>query len=70
MTALRSTVSGSVIEVLVTVGQRIAIDTDIVLVESMKMEIPVAAESAGVVSEVCVARGEVISEGDTLVVLA
>jgi acetyl-CoA carboxylase biotin carboxyl carrier protein len=67
MAALRSTVSGSVIAVLVSVGQRVAIDDDIVLMESMKMEIPVAAESAGVVSEIRVAKGDAVAEGDILV---
>lgn len=69
MASVKSTVSGSVIEVLVSVGQRVALDDDVVRVESMKMEIPVAAEAAGVVTEVRVARGDLIAEGDVLVVL-
>ncbi len=66
MSTLRSTVSGTVIEVLVKVGEKVAVDRDIVLVESMKMEIPVAAEQAGVVREILVAKGDVISEGQAL----
>jgi acetyl-CoA carboxylase biotin carboxyl carrier protein len=41
----------------------------IALLESMKMEIPVLTESAGVVSEVRVGPGDVVQEGDVLVTL-
>jgi acetyl-CoA carboxylase biotin carboxyl carrier protein len=41
----------------------------VVILESMKMEMPVEAEESGVVKEVAVAEGESVSEGDTLVVL-
>jgi biotin carboxyl carrier protein len=41
-----------------------------VVIESMKMEIPVASETGGVVSEVGVHVGDVVQEGDVLVVLA
>ena len=44
-------------------------DTVLVL-ESMKMEIPVLAETAGVVAEVKVAEGDVVREGDVLAVIA
>jgi acetyl-CoA carboxylase biotin carboxyl carrier protein len=40
-----------------------------VILESMKMEIPVLADAAGTVAEVCVAEGDVVHEGDVLVVL-
>jgi acetyl-CoA carboxylase biotin carboxyl carrier protein len=43
-------------------------DTVLVL-ESMKMEIPVLAETAGVVAEVKVAEGDVVREGDVLAVI-
>ena len=39
------------------------------VLESMKMEMPVEAEDAGVVEEICCAEGQSVSEGDTLVVL-
>ncbi len=42
----------------------------VVLLESMKMEIPVLAECAGVVSEIVVHPGDVVHEGDPLVVIA
>ncbi|MGY9024842.1 MAG: biotin/lipoyl-containing protein, partial [Candidatus Nanopelagicales bacterium] len=41
----------------------------LLVLESMKMEIPVLAESAGVVSEFAVVVGDVVNEGDLLVIL-
>ena len=38
----------------------------LVLLESMKMEIPVAAEVAGTVTEIAVSEGDVVTEGDLL----
>jgi acetyl-CoA carboxylase biotin carboxyl carrier protein len=40
-----------------------------VILESMKMEMPVEAEDEGTVKEILVAEGQAVSEGDTLVVL-
>jgi acetyl-CoA carboxylase biotin carboxyl carrier protein len=40
-----------------------------VILESMKMEMPVEAEDAGTVKEISVEEGQAVSEGDTLVVL-
>ena len=41
----------------------------VVILESMKMEMPVEAEDAGIVKEISVEEGQAVSEGDTLVVL-
>jgi biotin carboxyl carrier protein len=54
----------------VSVGQRVAAGDALVIVESMKMEIPVEAASAGTVAEIRVAQGERIAEGAVVVVLA
>jgi biotin carboxyl carrier protein len=69
MTELKSNVSGTVIEVLVKVGEKVAIDQDILSVESMKMEMMVPATSAGVVKEIKVSAEEFIQEGQVLLVL-
>lgn len=60
----------NVLSVAVHPGDRVAVGDIVVLLESMKMEIPVIAESAGQVSAVKVATGDVVQEGDVLVVLA
>jgi len=55
--------------VTVQVGDTVRPDTMVVLLESMKMEIPVLAEVAGVVGEIAVAAGDTIQEGDTIAVI-
>lgn len=65
----KSDVSGSVWKIEVKVGQEVAEGDVLMLVESMKMEIPVIAEAAGKVSSVLVAEAEAISEGQAVVIL-
>jgi len=56
----------SVLKVVARTGDRVAPDDTLVLLESMKMEIPVAAEVAGTVTENAVSEGDVVTEGDLL----
>ncbi len=51
------------------IGDHVVPGDTLLVLESMKMEIPVLAESAGVVSEFAVAVGDVVNEGDLLVIL-
>ena len=60
----------AVMKVEVAVGERVAAEDAVVILESMKMEIPVLAEVAGTVAEVVVAAGDVVNDGDPLVVIA
>jgi biotin carboxyl carrier protein len=55
--------------VLVEAGQAIETGDTLMILESMKMEIPVLAESPGTVSEIAVAPGDVIREGDVLAII-
>jgi biotin carboxyl carrier protein len=64
-----SNVSGTVIEVLVKVGDKVALDQDVVSVESMKMEMMIPATAAGTVKEIKVSAEEFIQEGQALIVL-
>lgn len=66
---VRAELVGNVLDVLVEPGRRVAAGEPVVLLESMKMEIPVSSEVGGTVSEVAVAVGDVVQEGDVLVVL-
>jgi acetyl-CoA carboxylase biotin carboxyl carrier protein len=59
----------NVIVVEVAVDDRIAAGDIVCLLESMKMEIPVLTEHAGVVAAIKVATGDVVQEGDILVEL-
>ena len=66
---VRAEMVANVMTVVVAVGDRVDGGDTLVLLESMKMEIPVLAESGGTVSAVHVAAGDVVQEGDVLVVI-
>jgi acetyl-CoA carboxylase biotin carboxyl carrier protein len=57
----------NVIELVVEAGDDVAVGDTVILLESMKMEIPVISEHSGTVSAVKVAVGDVVQEGDPLV---
>jgi biotin carboxyl carrier protein len=57
----------NVIELVVEVGDTVVVGDTVILLESMKMEIPVISEHNGTVSGVRVAVGDVVQEGDPLV---
>jgi len=59
----------AVMKVEVALGQEVAADDAVVILESMKMEIPVLAEVAGSVVEIVVSDGDVVNEGDPLVII-
>jgi urea carboxylase len=67
--AVSSPVAGSVWQVGVEPGKRVRAGDDLLIVEAMKMEIPIAAEEAGEIVEVRCARGRPVSAGETLLVL-
>ncbi|CAN5815468.1 biotin/lipoyl-binding carrier protein [soil metagenome] len=58
-----------VAQVQVVVGQHVEAGEELVLLESMKMEIPMLAEAAGTVTQVQVSPGDVVQESDVLVVI-
>jgi acetyl-CoA carboxylase biotin carboxyl carrier protein len=62
-------ITGTVWKVECQIGQTVNEGDTLVILESMKMEMPVEAEDDGVVSEIVVEEGQSVSEGDTLVVL-
>jgi acetyl-CoA carboxylase biotin carboxyl carrier protein len=62
-------ITGTVWKIEVEVGDSIEEGDTVVVLESMKMEMPVEAEDPGVVKEILCAEGQSVSEGDTLVVL-
>ena len=66
---IRAEMVANVLELPLAVGDRVETGDTVVLLESMKMEIPVLAEAAGVVTAVRVAVGDVVQEGDPLVTL-
>lgn len=62
-------ITGTVWKIECAVGQEVEEGDTVVILESMKMEMPVEAEDDGKVVEVKCAEGEAVREGDVLVVL-
>lgn len=59
----------SVVRVPTTPGQHVVAGETLVVVESMKMEIPVAAPTTGTLRSVLVAPGDVVEEGDAIALI-
>jgi acetyl-CoA carboxylase biotin carboxyl carrier protein len=62
-------ITGTVWKVECKVGDEVEEGDTLVIIESMKMEMPVEAEDDGTVTEIQCEEGQAVSEGDTLVVL-
>jgi acetyl-CoA carboxylase biotin carboxyl carrier protein len=68
-TEVRAEMVANVLQIVVAPADRVAAGDTLLLLESMKMEIPVLAEAGGTVAEIRVTEGDVVQEGDVLVVL-
>jgi acetyl-CoA carboxylase biotin carboxyl carrier protein len=69
-TSVNAHITGTVWKIEVKAGEQIAEEQVCVVIESMKMEMPVLSPRAGVVQAIHVAEGQAVSEGDALVTLA
>ena len=67
MDALESPMAGKVIEVKVKPGDAVADGDELIIIESMKMEIPIMADGDGTVSEVLVEPGKEVMAGDIMI---
>jgi acetyl-CoA carboxylase biotin carboxyl carrier protein len=61
--------NGKVISVAVQVGQSVSEDEDVIIIEAMKMELPVAAPTSGVVKEIRAKVGQSYQVGDVVAVI-
>ncbi len=66
---VRAHITGVVFQVLAMPGDRVGAGDPIIVLESMKMEIPVEAPRAGTVAEVRVKEGQTVQEGDVVALL-
>lgn len=66
---IKATMAGSVWKKTVETGEAVEEGQDVVILESMKMEIPIAAESSGIVKEFRVNEGDFVNEGDTIAII-
>ena len=69
MANVEAHITGTVWKIEVEVGDTVEEGDAVVILESMKMEMPVEAEDEGRVSEILCQEGQSVSEGDALVVL-
>jgi acetyl-CoA carboxylase biotin carboxyl carrier protein len=63
---IRAEMVANVWKVVAAAGDSVDDGDTLVILESMKMEIPVVAESSGVVAEIAVSEGDVVQEGDLI----
>jgi biotin carboxyl carrier protein len=68
-TKVLSDLNAMVWKIEVAAGERVAAGDTLIVLEAMKMEIPVAAPRAGVVAAVLVAEKQMVAEGEALAVL-
>lgn len=64
---LKADITGSVWKVLKAPGDKVEEDEPVLIMESMKMEIPVASPEAGVVKEILVQEGDTVGDGAVVV---
>ena len=69
MEELRAPMVGRIIEVLVEAGAAVAEEDEVLVLESMKMQIPITAPRAATVREIRVKPGDTVQEGDVLLVI-
>ena len=69
MTEIRAEMVANVWKVVAVEGETVADGDTLVILESMKMEIPVVAEGTGKLARLAVAEGDVIQEGDLIAVI-
>ena len=69
MAEVKAELVGNLWKITTEVGQQVEEDDTIMILESMKMEIPVPAEVAGVITEITVNEGDVVNEGDSIAVI-
>jgi acetyl-CoA carboxylase biotin carboxyl carrier protein len=69
VTEIRAEMVANVWQVVASEGDRVADGDTLVILESMKMEIPVVAEAEGTLTKLAVAEGDVVQEGDLIAVI-
>jgi len=66
---IKSNMAGTVWKILVKAGDQVEAGQDVLILESMKMEIPITAERSGTVRSLKVGEGDFVNDGDLVVEL-
>ena len=69
MAEVRAEMVANVWKVVAAEGEQVSDGTTLVILESMKMEIPVLAEEPGTITKLAVAEGDVVQEGDLIAII-
>jgi acetyl-CoA carboxylase biotin carboxyl carrier protein len=69
MSEVRAEMVANVWKVVAAEGDTVSDGDTLVILESMKMEIPVLAEESGTLTQLAVAEGDVVQEGDLIAVI-
>ena len=69
MKEITASMAGTVLNIFVASGDQVNAGQEVLMLESMKMEIPIESGSAGAVQELKVNIGDFVNEGDVLIVL-
>ncbi|MFJ5713417.1 biotin/lipoyl-containing protein [Neobacillus sp. NPDC093127] len=69
MKEITASMAGTVLNVFTAKGNQVSAGQEVLMLESMKMEIPIESATEGVVLEVKVTIGDFVNEGDVLIVL-
>jgi acetyl-CoA carboxylase biotin carboxyl carrier protein len=69
VTEVKAELVGNLWKIVVEVGQAVDEDDTLMILESMKMEIPITSPTAGTVTQILVAEGEVVQEGQTVAIV-
>ncbi|MBA4494266.1 acetyl-CoA carboxylase biotin carboxyl carrier protein subunit [Paenactinomyces guangxiensis] len=69
MVQVQASMAGTVLQILVSPGDQVEAGQDVVILESMKMEVPIQADQSGTVKEIKVEVGSFVSDGEALMEL-
>jgi acetyl-CoA carboxylase biotin carboxyl carrier protein len=69
MKEITSNMAGNIWKVLVGVGEEVEANQEVVILESMKMEIPIETEQSGRIIEIKIKEGDFVNEGDVIITL-
>jgi acetyl-CoA carboxylase biotin carboxyl carrier protein len=69
MKEITATMAGTVLNVMVSKGDNVNTGQEVLMLESMKMEIPIESELDGLIKEVKVNVGDFVNEGDVLIIV-
>ena len=69
MAELLSPIDGKVWKILVSVGDTVEMDDEVIILEALKMETPIYCDNSGTVKEIRFKEGDSVSEGDVLAVI-